>query len=318
MSKKIRDFLKSFLEIFNEQRVFKEAAALTFVTLLGFVPFVIFILFFIPELPFIEFEDQLSDALIQVFLPSSVDQIIEYISQLAHQKIPFNLFNFIILLVSSYSLFKIINDSFDNILNVHDTRKNTFLDNFVKFLGMTIFGCIFILILFSATSIPIVGKFINLPILENLSIFLTPFVLLFTILIIVYFFIPTIKIRNRSVIIAAAISSLLWILFKSVFNWYIINLTNISLIFDVLAFVPIFLFWIYLNWAIILSGVILVSILEGRHYLKGNGAYGTHKMRITIEKIVDGEVLQQSATNKLEHEELKGILKDIINDDAQK
>ncbi|MBN1327235.1 MAG: YihY/virulence factor BrkB family protein, partial [Candidatus Cloacimonetes bacterium] len=161
MSKKIIKFIKDFVFKFQQEGIFKESAALTFVTLLGFVPFMIFIFFLLPELPFLKIQNQFKDLLISIFLPSSAEQISAYITQIINKKISFNLFNFVILIITSFSLFKIINDSFDNILNVHELRKQDFLTNFVKFLGMTIFGGLLILILLSATSIPLVTKFVS-------------------------------------------------------------------------------------------------------------------------------------------------------------
>ncbi|HCX72694.1 MAG TPA: hypothetical protein DHM37_03165, partial [Candidatus Cloacimonas sp.] len=151
---KIKDFFKIFFRSYSQKGIYKEAAALTFVTLLGFVPFVILFLFLLPELPFLQIGTNFSELLLKVFLPSSAEQITVIIKQIASQKIPFNFLSFIILLFSSYSLFKIINDSFDNILNVHELKRKDFLNNFVKFLGMTLFGGLLILILFSATSLP--------------------------------------------------------------------------------------------------------------------------------------------------------------------
>ena len=132
-SKKIFVFIKAFRKKFNEVGIYKESAALTFVTLLGFIPFIIFLLFFLPELPFLKMGSKFGSILETIFIPESAQQIAQYISEIANQKISFNLFSFTVLLVTSYSLFKIINSSFDDILNVHETRKRGILYNFVKF-----------------------------------------------------------------------------------------------------------------------------------------------------------------------------------------
>ena len=313
MNKGLITFFKAFKKKYEEEGIFKESAALTFITLLGFVPFIIFLLFFLPELPFLKLQSHFKELLISIFLPDSAEQISEFVTQIASKKIPFNLFNFIILLITSFSLFKIINDSFDRILNVHEFKKKDFLSNFIKFLGMTIFGGLLILILFSASSIPVVSQFINLPFLQGISLYFTPFILLFIIFTLGFFFIPTVKVKNTSVMIGSAISAIVWIIFKSLFNWYIVHLTNIELIFGVLASLPIFLFWIYANWIIILCGVIIVSILENRH-LKPESVIMENKLRITLEKSVTEGKLEQISSQTMKPEELKQILSDIIND----
>lgn len=315
MSNKILNFSKAFWNKFNDEGIPKESAALTFVTILGFVPFLIFLLFLLPELPFLQIETQLKDIVISIFVPESAEQITEYIGQLVNQKIPFNLFNFIILLITSFSLFKIINDSFDNILNVHELRKKGFVTNIVKFFGMTVFGGLLLLILFSATSIPIVNKFVEFPFLQKISLYFTPMILLFIIFTLGFSLIPTVKVKKRSIFWGSAFSTILWILFKSLFNWYIATLTNIELIFGVLASVPIFLFWIYANWIIILSGVVIVSILENRHIRRPVGEEVQPKIKVTFEKIDADNEYESICSTSIKPNELKEILSKLVEED---
>jgi len=315
MSKKIIGIYKAFASKFKEQGIYKESAALTFVTLLGFIPFIIFLIFFLPELPFLKLGSQFSDLLIGIFLPESAAQISEYISQLANQRITFNLFSFVILMGTSYSLFKIINDSFDNILNVHAKRKRGVIFNFIKFLGMVIFGSLLILLLLSTTSLPIVSKFFDVSFLQKLLLHLTPFLILFIIFSLGFAFIPTIRIRTKSIFIGSAIASAVWIIFKSFFNWYIFTLTNTELIFGYFASIPIFLFWIYANWIIILCGVIIVSILEGRHLLNDDSEKELRTVKITFEKKIDEKKFGDYNKTTLDREDIKSILKELLTEE---
>ena len=306
-------FILIFRKKFTEDRVFNQSASLTFVTLLGFIPFIIFTVFFLPELPFLKLESQFTEIIKSIFVPDSADQIYEHIAQLAQRKISFNLFSFLILLFTSYSLFKIINDTFDNILNAHETKKRSFFQDIVKFFGMTIFGSLLILILLSASSLPIISKFFRAPFLQSFFLYVTPFILLFIVFTIGFFYIPTVKVSRKSILIGAAVSSSVWILFKSVFNWYIFNLTNTKLIFGYLASIPIFLFWIYANWIIILSGVIIVSILEKRHVKREISKKELRTIRITLEKVVTEEDIEKIERLKTDEEILLKSLRLLTN-----
>ncbi len=307
-------FLKTFYRKFNEDKVLNRAASLTFITLLGFVPFVVFLLFFLPELPFLHLGNHLKKFLVSVFLPKSAEQIYTYINQIASKKISFNFFSFIILLFTSYSLFQVINNAFDDILNVRLHKKMGPFQNAIKFFGMTIFGSLLILILLSATSLPLVSAFFNIGFFQKISLYITPFILLFIIFILGFAYIPSIKIQNRSGFISAAITSAFWIIFKSFFNWYVINLTNTKVIFGVLASVPVFLLWIYFNWAIILSGVIVVSILENRHIKNVLPKEEVQKVRIIIERYVEGKKAKRIAKS-FTSKEIKDLLKDILTEE---
>ena len=317
MNKKIISIFKAFRNKFKEEGIYKESAALTFVTLLGFIPFLIFLIFFLPELPFLKLGSQFSDLLISIFLPESAAQISEYVSQLATQRITFNLFSFVILMGTSYSLFKIINDSFDNILNVHAKRKRGVIFNFIKFLGMVIFGSLLILLLLSTTSLPIVSRFFEVSYFQKLLLHLTPFLILFIIFSLGFAFIPTIRIRTKSIFIGSAIASVVWIIFKTIFNWYIFTLTNTQLIFGYFASIPIFLFWIYANWIIILCGVIIVSILEGRHKIKEITESDLQTVRITFEKQIDDKNSGSFNKTTLNRDDIKDILKELLAEDVE-
>jgi membrane protein len=315
---KVPWFCVTFAKKFQAEKVFSLSASLTYVTLLGFIPFIIFLLFFLPQLSFLRIEENLQNMVKTIFVPESAEQVYNYIAQLTSQNITFNLFSFIILLFTSYSLFKIINDTFDNILNVHELRKRGFLGDLTKFFGMSIFGSLLIMILFSASSLPVFSKFISLPFLQGISLYLTPFVILLIIFSLGFFLIPTIKLRKRSILIGAAISSIVWIIFKSIFNWYIITFTNIELIFGVLASVPVFLFWIYSNWIIILSGVIIVSILENRHEKVTLKPENQPRVRITFEKVIDEDTMNHICTSTMELDQLREILHDILHEGEEK
>jgi len=310
---KILDFFKAFWKKYNEDRIFKESAALTYVTLLGFIPFIIFLLFFLPELPFFELEDQIGELTKSIFVPESAEVIFDYITQITSKRIPFNLISFIILLFTSYSLFQIINTTFDNILNAREMKSKSFLTEITRFFGMTIFGSLLILVLLSAISLPIVSKFLNIPLLQRLSLYISPFIILMLIFSLGFFYIPTVKVKKRSILIGAAISAAVWILFKSFFNWYISTLTNIELIFGVLGAIPIFLIWIYANWIILLSGVIIVSIIEKRHIRRSSILHDQEMLKISIEATMDKETINKRLPHKITKTDLKNILCDLLD-----
>ncbi|MDP8200631.1 MAG: YhjD/YihY/BrkB family envelope integrity protein [Candidatus Tenebribacter burtonii] len=311
---KIFPFLKIFWKKYNENKIFKESAALTYVTLLGFIPFIIFLLFFLPDLSFMNTEEQISKLALSIFVPESAEMIFDYIKQVTSKRIPFNLISFFILLFTSYSLFQIINSSFDNILNATERKSKNFFTEIIRFFGMTIFGSVIILALLSAISLPIASKFLNLPFLQNLSLYFTPFLILFIIFTLGFFYIPTVKVKKRSIVIGAAVSAIIWILFKSFFNWYIAKLTNIELIFGVLGAIPIFLIWIYTNWIIMLSGVIIVSILEGRHERQDSILKNQENIKISIESTLPINFKSRILKTDLSKKDIKEILRELLKE----
>jgi len=83
-----------------------------------------------------------------------------------------------------------------------------------------------------------------------------------------------------------------------------------------MAVLPIFLLWIYINWAIILGGMVLVSEMEN----KKNGGFLTKEphnaVRITME-LFTNQKLNQRLEGILSKEELKKLA-DTLNEEDDK
>jgi hypothetical protein len=80
----------------------------------------------------------------------------------------------------------------------------------------------------------------------------------------------------------------------------------------------VFLFWIYSNWIIILSGVIIVSILENRHEKVTLKPENQPRVRITFEKVIDEDTMNHICTSTMELDQLREILHDILHEGEEK
>jgi membrane protein len=256
-------FTDKFLKEFSKQSIFKESAALSFITLTSLIPFTMFLLFFIPELASFDAES-VEAILVKVMLPSSAQQIVHIFKSSLGSNSTYNIMTFVGLFFTSVMLFFTINRAFDKVLYIDERKRGNFLVQIVQFIGMLILGFILTALIFSSSSIPIISKVFNIPILKIMGDLLLPFLLLFFIIIMSFFFIPSLQVRKRVIIVSGLLTTTTWIIVKSLFNYYIKYLTNLQIVYGVVASIPISMFWIYVNWIIILSGVVLISILENR------------------------------------------------------
>ena len=263
---KIRKALNKIIQ----DEIPKEAAALTFVTVLSFVPFLMLIFFLIPEIPGVDIHELIKRLFLNVLLPDSAETGIAYISKVLENNMPYNIFNVSLLTVTSFTLFKFINSSFDKVLNAKELVTKGILYKIGKFVGMILFGFIFILVIFSSTTVSFVTHIFNFPIFRNLSFIIVPFILFFLVNSFIYFFATSLKIRAKSLILGSTLASLLWIIVKLGFDYYIANLTNMEAVWGVVSSIPIILFWIYLNWMIILLGVEFIAIIDKDEIMKVN------------------------------------------------
>ena len=311
---KVWDFIKLFYKRITNDGVLKESASLTYITLLGFVPFITFVLMIAPDLPFLNVKEKIRDILAANMVPGSASAIMGYLDDFVKNRTAFNMMSFVILIVSSYSLFRNIRNAFDRILNVRMGNSQDLISQMIKFLGTLIFGFIIMVVLFSASSLPVISLVFNLPILKQISYFL-PFVVQFLGISLLYSLIPTIRVGRKAVMQGAFWTSVVWALVKNLFDIYIYNLTSIQAVYGVMSALPIFLTWIYFNWVIIMGGIVLVSVLDSKGEVEDLVEEPHQTVRMTLELysndslnrrlegLVDKKDLLEVLTQDLEKEE---------------
>jgi len=86
----------------------------------------------------------------------------------------------------------------------------------------------------------------------------------------------------------------------------------LQLIYGVLASVPILLIWIFINWTIILSGVVFVSIYENR-YIESKSIKEDKSIVISIE--IRGEKIPKMLkSEKISKKDIKNIIKEVLDE----
>lgn len=301
------NFLKRWWQLIAREGVMREAGSLTYVTILGFVPFVVFILLIAPDLPFLNLREKIFGFISENLLPSSATALNNVIEGMLEGRAGFNVINFIVMMVSSYSLFRIIRDSFDRILKMEFKPQQSLIHQLIKFLGTIILGVFILVILLSSSSLPMISRLLNLPLLNWIT-YLIPFAMQFFLLVFLYTLMPSIKVERMSLVRGAFWTALIWMIVKSGFDFYIYRMTSYHKFYGTLSALPIFLLWIYLNWLIVLSGIVMVAVFEDKNNLENDEPknmarvsvelFSDGKLRAVLEKTISGaelkELIQQS------------------------
>ncbi len=308
----ISSFSNLFYRKFMQEGVLKESAALTYITLLGFIPFLILVVFFVPKLPFLSGSNALQTNLYENFLPMSTEDIGPIITELISKEISFNIFSFLVVLITSYSLFSVIRDTFDRILKMEFLPPKDLLSQIIKFFGTIIFGFLIILVLFSSSSLPIISSLLDIPLFRQQLIVLLPLLLQFVGLVFLYMTLPSIKVSRKSLFRGAFWTTVIWVIVKSLFDYYVYNLTNISAVYGVLKSLPAFLFWIYINWVIILAGIVLVAILEHKDKAVEK-KIDKHFVRVTLEMYTN-EKMRKQIDSIISKDELPNVMKKLTEE----
>ena len=241
ISKKIMSF-KIFAKRLNHEKVMNEASNLTFVTVLGFVPFLLFILFLLPEISFLNIQDVLKKYIISTFLPESADMIINQVNELMNNTIQMNIFNVIMVVITSYSLFASISSTFDKILKIESNEQKNIINTLQKFFGTIIFGFLTIVLLFSMSSLPYFSLIFEHYFVKLLISKLLPMIIWFILIFFIYFFVPSKRLKTSYIALSAIYSAIAWLFLKNGFDWYITHMTRMQVFYGVIASFPIFLF----------------------------------------------------------------------------
>lgn len=100
---------------------------------------------------------------------------------------------------------------------------------------------------------PMLSGIIAAPYLILLYNYLLPFLIDFTAFMLLYYMVPKAPVKFSSSIFGAFVAALLFAIAKAGFALYVERYASYSL-YGVVATIPIFLFWLYLAWLIILFG----------------------------------------------------------------
>lgn len=152
------------------------------------------------------------------------------------------------------------------------------------------------------------------PLLRQLNLVL-PFVSQFLGVMFLYMLLPSIRVSRRSLFRGAFWTTVVWVLAKSVFDFYIIRLTNVQAVYGVIAALPVFLMWLYINWVIILGGIVLISVLEHKDVDLAALRAPTNTVRLTLE-MYSNDKMNQRLESIVSKKDVKKIL-DYIEEDLE-
>jgi len=244
---------------FQEDRCFEEAASLSYTSLLSMVPLLAVVFGIVSVFPvFNEWSNALQSFIFDNFLPDTGEQIVPHINTFLESVSSLTLPGTLMLLVTALLLMVRIEVAFNRIWRVDRNRSLT--NRVVMYWAVLTLGPLLIAaaVALSATRIfgasGVVGDVP--PAVQTLGIFLLSW-LLFTLF---FVLVPNRRVRFRHALVGAMLSTVLFSLAKAGFVAYVSN-ANYKVIYGALATVPIFLFWLYLVWIVVLLGASLTASL---------------------------------------------------------
>jgi YihY family inner membrane protein len=176
---------------------------------------------------------------------------------------------------------------------------------------MVVLGFFVFATLISTASLPYFQNFLTLNFIRKFSNIIVPLVFWILLNNIAYYFIPNTRLKHHTIWISTSFTAVIWILLKLLFDYAIEHFTNMKQVYGIISSFPIFLFWIYINWIVVLSGVIIMAILNPKKK-KSNKYRLTAQIQLEINEKGTHDFSTKIDFSEDEESQFRKLLADIL------
>jgi membrane protein len=244
---------------FQEDRCLAEAASLSYTSLLSLVPLLAVVFGIVAAFPvFEEWAQRLQSVILENFMPAAGNQIVPYLNSFLESVSKLTLVGIVGLIGTAILLLNRIESAFNRIWRVDQGR--TLVNRLTMYWAVLTLAPI---MLSAAAAISAQNLFGFLstagqapPVVYRGGVFVMTWMAFAT----VFLLVPNRSVRVKHALAGAFLSAVLFEIAKAAFVAYAAN-TNYTVIYGAIALVPIFLFWLYLVWTVILFGASLAASL---------------------------------------------------------
>ena len=244
---------------FSEDRLFDEAASLSYTSLLSMVPLLAVVFGVASAFPvFQQWSEQIQTFVFNNFVPASGDQIQAYLNGFLESVGGLTLPGTIVLIVTALLLMVRIERALNLIWRVPTAR--SFRNRLVMYWAVLTLGPLALGAAIALSAQPMfeqvaagVSTHSNWRALGVFSLSWLAFSLMFML-------VPNRSVRFSHAAVGAFVSAILFEIAKKAFVAFVAN-ASFNVIYGALATIPIFLFWLYLVWIVVLLGASLTASL---------------------------------------------------------
>ena len=264
---RLRAFLHFLWQRFLEDRCLQSAGALAYTSLFALVPLFATLLAILTAFPvYSEWSQSVTEFVFRNFVPAAGDVVQKYFTGFAENASKATAIGVLVLLFSSVSLLLSIEDTFNRIWRVTTTRPT--LQRFILYWTVLTVGPLLVVALLAVSSYVLALPAIGASAAESLKAYLlgaAPFLIQLTLLVVGYVLIPHRRVYVRHALAGALLATILLEFAKRGFGTYIAH-SSYEQVYGAIAIVPIFIFWIYLSWMLVLLGASITSSLAAFDY----------------------------------------------------
>ena len=244
---------------FSEDRLFDEAASLSYTSLLSMVPLLAVVFGVASAFPvFQQWSDQLQSFVFDNFVPAAGDQVQAYLQGFLDSVSKLTLPGTVFLILTALLLMVRIERAFNLVWRVPTAR--SIRNRVVMYWAVLTLGPLALGAAFALSAQPVfeqvavgASSHSNWRAMGIFSLSWLAFTLMFLL-------VPNRRVHFTHAAVGAFLSALLFGLAKKAFVAFVAN-ASFNVIYGALATIPIFLFWLYVVWIVILLGASLAASL---------------------------------------------------------
>ncbi|HRF84825.1 MAG: YihY family inner membrane protein [Xanthomonadales bacterium] len=253
---------------FLDDRLFDAAASLSYTTAFALVPLAVVVLGVLSAFPvFQQWSAELVDYVFSNFMPSAARAIESRLEDLANNITQLTAAGVVALVVSLLVTLNSVESTFNRIWRVASARPQ--LSRYLVYWTVLTLGA-----LLAAASLAASAQFLALPLFErpqwqwltNLGMGITPSLIEFGVVVLVYRVVPHHTVKWRHAFAGALLAVALLEVVKTGLGMYLGSFDGYQRLYGALAAIPILMLWIYLAWTAILLGASLASSLAAFRY----------------------------------------------------
>ena len=244
---------------FGEDRLFDEAASLSYTSLLSMVPLLAVVFGVASIFPvFQQWSEQLQSFVFSNFVPASGDQIQSYVAGFLESVGKLTLTGTLVLIITALLLMVRIERTFNLIWRVPTAR--SIGNRVVMYWAVLTLGPLALGAAIALSAQPVFEQVAMGAASQSNWRALGIFSLSWLAFTLMFWLVPNRRVRFTHALVGAFLSALLFALAKKAFLTFVAN-ASFNVIYGALATIPIFLFWLYLVWIVVLLGASLAASL---------------------------------------------------------
>ena len=244
---------------FKEDRLFDEAASLSYTSLLSLVPLLAVVFGVASAFPvFQQWSDQLQSFVFSNFVPASGDQVQSYLAGFLDSIGKLQVTGTVVLILTALLLMVRIERAFNLIWRVPTAR--SLRNRVIMYWAVLTLGPLALGAAIALSAQPVFEQMTFGASTHSGWRAMGVFSLSWLAFTLMFMLVPNRSVRITHAIVGAFFSAVLFALARKAFVAFVAN-ASFNVIYGALASIPIFLFWIYLVWIVVLLGASLAASL---------------------------------------------------------